>query len=82
LISGTLEIREAARTMIHKKGRLVVFDCGELAGVITASDLIRELPEAPETSLKVEDFMTKEIVGVVEDVSVASVARIMGTGRA
>lgn len=80
-ICPTLEIREAARAMIHKKGRLVVFDCGELAGVITASDLIRKLPEAPETSLKVEDFMTKEIVSVEEDESVASVARIMGTKR-
>ena len=80
-ICPTLEIREAARTMIHKKGRLVVFECGELAGIITASDLIREMPDAPETSLRVDDFMTKDIISVREDETVASVAGIMGAKR-
>jgi CBS domain-containing protein len=80
-ICPTHEIREAARTMIHKKGRLVVFECGELAGVITASDLIRAMPDAPETSLKVDDFMTRDIVTVGENETVATVAGIMGTKR-
>jgi len=80
-ICPTLEIREAARAMIHKKGRLGVFECGELAGIITASDLIREMPDAPETSLKVDDFMTREIVSVRDDETVASVACIMGAKR-
>ncbi|MGB9176516.1 MAG: CBS domain-containing protein [Methanoregula sp.] len=80
-ICETFEIREAARTMINKKGRLVVFVCGKLAGIITASDLIREMPEAPETSLVVDDFMTKEIVSVDEDVTVLTAAEIMGKKR-
>ena len=80
-ICPTLEIREAARAMIHKKGRLGVFECGELAGVVTASDLIREMPDAPETSLRVDDFMTRGIVSVREDETVASVAGIMGAKR-
>ncbi|MDD1699990.1 MAG: CBS domain-containing protein [Methanoregula sp.] len=80
-ICPNLEIREAARTMIHKKGRLVVFECGELAGVITASDLIREMPDAPETSLVVDEFMTKDIISVREDETVANVAGIMGEKR-
>jgi len=80
-ICPTLEIREAARAMIHKKGRLGVFECGELAGVVTASDLIREMPDAPETSLRVDDFMTREIVSVRKDETVASVAGIMGAKR-
>jgi CBS domain-containing protein len=80
-ICPTLEIREAARAMIHKKGRLGVFECGELAGVVTASDLIREMPDAPETSLRVDDFMTSEIVSVREDETVASVAGLMGAQR-
>ena len=80
-ICPPFEIREAARTMINKKGRLVVFVCGKLAGIITASDLIRELPKAPETSLVVDDFMTREIVSVDEDVTVQSVAGIMGKER-
>jgi CBS domain-containing protein len=80
-ICSTLEIRDAARTMIGKKGRLGVFECGELVGVITASDLIREMPEAPETSLRVDDFMTSEIVSVKEHETVATVAGIMGEKR-
>ena len=80
-ICPTLEIREAARAMIHKKGRLGVFECGELAGVVTASDLIREMPDAPETSLRVDEFMTREIVSVSEDETVASVAGVMGEKR-
>jgi CBS domain-containing protein len=80
-ICPTLEIREAARTMIHKKGRLVVFECGELAGVITASDLIREMPDAPETSLGVDEFMTRDIVSVSEDETIADVASRMGEKR-
>jgi CBS domain-containing protein len=80
-ICPTFEIREAARTMINKKGRLVVYVCGKLAGIITASDLIRKMPEAPETSLVVDDFMTKEIVSVDEDETVLSVAGIMGKKR-
>jgi CBS domain-containing protein len=80
-ICETFEIREAARTMINKKGRLAVFVCGKLAGVITASDLIREMPDAPETSLVVEDFMTQEIVSVNEDETVLAAAGIMGKKR-
>ena len=80
-ICPTLEIREAARTMIHQKGRLAVFECGDLAGVITASDLIRGMPDAPETSMKVDDFMTRDIVTVGENETVATVTGIMGTKR-
>ncbi|MEM2124651.1 MAG: CBS domain-containing protein, partial [Methanolinea sp.] len=80
-ICPDLEIREAARTMIRKKGRLTVFSCGELCGIITASDLIREMPEAKETSMNVNDFMTKDVVYVPEDEKISEVVRIMGTER-
>ena len=80
-ICPPFEIREAARTMINKKGRLAVFVCGKLAGIITASDLIRAMPEAPETSLVVDDFMSKEIVTVDDDETVLNVAGIMGKNR-
>lgn len=80
-ICPSFEIREAARTMINKKGRLVVYICGKLAGIITASDLIRELPEAPETSMVVDDFMTREIVTADEDETVHAAACRMGKMR-
>jgi CBS domain-containing protein len=80
-ICPTFEIREAARTMTNKKGRLVVYVCGKLAGIITASDLIRGMPEAPETSMIVDDFMTREIVSVDEEETVRAAAGIMGQQR-
>lgn len=80
-ICPPFEIREAARTMVNKKGRLVVFVCGKLAGIITASDLIREMPEAPESSLVVDDFMTKKIVSVTEDETVLDAVALMGKKR-
>src|SRR4030066_698395 len=58
-IGPTIKIKEAAQMMIRKKGRLAVFDCGKLVGVVTASDLIRSLPAGPETEVKDEGFMTK-----------------------
>ncbi len=80
-ICPTFEIREAARTMINKKGRLAVFVCGKMTGILTASDLIRDLPEAPETSMTVDDFMTRDIVSLDEDETVRSAARLMGEKR-
>lgn len=80
-IGPTARIKEAARMMIKKKGRLAVFDKGKLVGVITASDLIGSLPELPETEVKVDDFMTKEVVTADEKESVATIAKIMGEKR-
>jgi CBS domain-containing protein len=81
MIGSSAKIKEAARMMIREKGRLAVFDGGKLVGVITASDLISSLPEVPETEVKVDDFMTKEIVSADEKTTVASIAKIMGEKR-
>jgi len=80
-VKPSLTIKEAARTMIEKKGRLVVLADGCVVGVITASDLIKSLPEGPETELKVDKVMTKHITSVSETVSVAEAAKTMGDQR-
>ena len=80
-LCSTATIKETAQTMIKKKGRLAVFECGNLVGVITASDLVRSLPEAPKTEVKVDDFMTKEVATADEKATVSSVARMMGEKR-
>jgi CBS domain-containing protein len=80
-IGPTIKIKEAAQMMIQKKGRLAVFDCGKLVGVVTASDLIRSLPAVPETEVKVDDFMTKLVETADEKTPVASVAKVMGEKR-
>jgi len=80
-ICSTAEIKEAAQMMNKKKGRLTVFRCGDLVGIITASDLIRSLPDVPETRLTVDEYMTKEVTTADEKTSVADIAKIMGKER-
>jgi CBS domain-containing protein len=80
-ICSTASIKEAAQMMIRKKGRLAVFDCGNLVGVVTASDLVRSLPAVPETEVKVDDFMTKRVETADEKTPVATIAKIMGEKR-
>ncbi len=75
------KIKEVAKTMTSKKGRLVVFDAGTLVGIITASDLIKSLPDVPETEAKVDDFMTKNVVSADEKTTVIDIAKTMGVQR-
>jgi CBS domain-containing protein len=80
-VSITAKIKEVAQLMVNRKGRLAVFDAGMLVGIITASDLIKSLPDVPETEVKVDDFMTKDLVTAEETTPVISIARIMGKQR-
>jgi CBS domain-containing protein len=80
-IGPSSKIKEAAQMMMHKKSRLGVFESGRLVGVITASDLIRSLPDVPETEAKVDDFMTKEIVTADEKTPVNRIVKLMGEKR-
>ena len=80
-ICRTAQIKDAAHIMMKRKGRLAVFECGDLVGIVTASDLIRSLPEAPETMIKVDEFMTKDIITADEGATVASVVNTMGKER-
>jgi len=80
-VSSTAEIKDVARHMISKKSRLAVFDAGTLVGIITASDLIKSLPNVPETEAKVDDFMTKNVVTADGETSVINIAKTMGRER-
>ena len=80
-IGPTATIKEAARTMMRKKGRLAVFDEGELVGIITASDLIQSLPETDETVLKADQIATKRVITADEKVTVDDIAKTMGRER-
>jgi len=80
-VSFTAKIKEVAQRMISKKGRLAVFDAGTLIGIIAASDLIKSLPDVPETEVKVDDFMTKDVVTADVEAFVINIAKIMGRER-
>jgi CBS domain-containing protein len=80
-ICYTAKIKDAAQAMTQKKGRLGVFDCGKMMGIVTASDLIRSLPDIPETEALVDDFMTKEVVTADESTPIRVIAMTMGEKR-
>jgi len=80
-IAVTAKVKEVAQTLISKKGRLGVFDAGTLAGILTSSDLIKSLPEVAETEVRVDDFMTKEVIMANSETSVETIAALMGRRR-
>jgi len=81
-ISLKSSLKEAARMMIEKKiRRLAVSESGKVVGIITAADLIRSLPEKPETMqvwFEVDYFMSKGVITADEETPVEAVAKIMG----
>ncbi|MCW3999483.1 MAG: CBS domain-containing protein [Candidatus Bathyarchaeota archaeon] len=80
-VSSDAQIKDLAQAMISKKSRLAVFEAGTLVGIVTASDLIKSLPDVPETEACVDDFMTKEVVTADEETSVINVSKTMGSQR-
>ena len=77
-VSVTAEIKEVAQVMITmKSSRLGVFDGGTLAGIITASDLVKSLPDVSETKARVDDFMTKAVVLADEEMHVNAIAEML-----
>ena len=78
-------LKEAARIMMEKRiRRLAVCDLGKVVGIITAADMIRSLPEAPENMevwFQVDYFMAKQVITADEEVLVENVAEIMAEKR-
>ena len=81
-ISLKSSIKEAAQMMIENRiRRLAVREHGKVVGIITAADLIRSLPETPETMhawFEVDYFMSKRVITADQETPVESVAKIMG----
>lgn len=81
-VSVSAKIKEVAQMMITmKSSRLGVFDGGNLAGIITASDLVKSLPDIPESKARVDDFMSKAVVLADEDMHVNAIADMLGRNR-
>jgi CBS domain-containing protein len=84
-VSIKSRVKEAAQMMIEKRiRRLGVRESGKLVGIITASDLIRSLPEIPDTMrvwFEVDYFMSKGVITADEETTVENVAKIMGEKR-
>ena len=82
MISKDSNIKEAAQKMIEKRlRRLAVSDNGKVVGIVTAADLIRCLPETPESMqawFEVDYFMSKDVISADEETSVEEASKIMG----
>ena len=81
-VSVAAKIKEAARMMItFKSSRLGVFDGGNLAGIITASDLVKSLPDVAESKVRVDDYMSKAVVLADEEMHINAIADMLGRNR-
>jgi len=74
-------VKKAATMMMEKKGRLVVLSEEELMGIITASDLVKGIPETEKTLRKASEYASKHVITADEDSSVSAVAKTMGEKR-
>jgi CBS domain-containing protein len=74
-------LKEAAIRMIRKKGRLVVMKKGAMVGVVTASDLLKGLPETRETEVQPLEYGTEKVETADKNDSVAKVVKLMGIQR-
>ena len=80
-ISPQLSLKEAAKTMMTKKGRLAVFKDKKLVGVVTTSDLVKALPSCPETICDCDKYMTSPVISVNESITILEVSKIMAEKR-
>lgn len=80
-INHDATIKAAAQTMNRKKGRLAVMKVNTLVGVVTASDLIKGLPETRETEAKPLMYGSKLVETADKNISVARIVKIMGEKR-
>ncbi len=74
-------IKAAAKRMISNKSRLVVMKKGTLVGIVTASDLIKGVPETFEIYAQPLRYGSKRVETADKSVSVAKIVKIMGEQR-
>jgi CBS domain-containing protein len=80
-VTPDTDIIEAAKIMISKKARLLVFQKDKLGsdhliGIITASDVLRALLKTPRNP-SIEDTMTNKVITVKPDSTVLSAVKLM-----
>ncbi len=74
-------VADAARAMMKVKARLVVLDNGQLAGVVTAADIVRAYAETTTTSPPLKPYATWEVLKIHSQASVREAVRIMKAER-
>jgi CBS domain-containing protein len=71
---------DAAKLMVEKKGRLMVFDDGDLVGIITATDIVREIYEFGR-SFGFKDSYSKDVFQESPRVKLEQIVQLMNKHR-
>lgn len=80
-IEPDIPLIKAAVKMTMKKGRLVVLSDEKLIGIITASDLIKGIPETEKTLQDALIYASKHVITADERIPISNIAKIMGEKR-
>jgi len=75
-IKSTETLEEAARAMIEKKSRLMVFEGAELAGMVTPTDLVRVI-RGVETDFSILKVISTHIVSTLPETPIDVVVGLM-----
>ena len=73
-------LADAAKTMTSKKGRLIVFDDGVLTGLVTATDIIKEIHKSGST-FDISNVITRRIFEVGPETTLELVVQLMDKKR-
>ena len=79
-IAADASLKEAAKMMLEKKKRLLVFEGDELIGIVTATDLVRGIAEA-NLAVGVEGVMSKKLFCLDEEATALDAAKMMADKR-
>ncbi|MBC7101425.1 CBS domain-containing protein [Methanothermobacter tenebrarum] len=81
-VPATADIREAVDIMLRNNiSSLPVVEDGKLVGIITKTDLLRVYNEKCKGRWKVSDLMTKNVITVTENHTIAHVTSLMEENR-
>src|SRR5574338_211004 len=75
-IEPTMSVLKAAKTMIKKRTRLLVFDGNKMVGIITASDMLRALRKTDE-SPKIDKVISTKVYSCSHKDSILAVIKTM-----
>jgi CBS domain-containing protein len=79
-IGADASLKEAAKMMLEKKKRLLVFEGDRLIGIVTATDLVKGIAEA-DLAVGVEGVMSKKIFCLDENATALEAAQMMADKR-
>jgi len=79
-IDPSAPLKAAAKTMLEKKKRLLVFEDDKLVGIVTASDLIKGIAES-NLAFGIEGVMSKKIFCLDEAATALEAAQMMAAKR-